>query len=207
MLLPPLPSDYLERLHTLEAAYLSQTDPLKQSGFGGDFTSWQKKRGIVLDTINQDGTFLDVGCANGYLLECLMRWANERGITLIPYGVDVGPRLIRLAQHRLPHWADHFFVGNIWDWEPPRRFHFVSTSLCVPEAYKPLLFQKLITQVVEPGGRLILRCYYKTAVTGSQLDYFDTYFDHRRFLCEQGLRPVGSVTSDPPGAEYVWIDC
>jgi hypothetical protein len=116
---------------------------------------------------------------------------------------SIRERLVQLARQRLPHWADQFFVGNIWDWEPPRRFHYVSTSLCVPEPYKQMLFDKLVTRVVEPGGRLILRCYYKQAEDGSR----QGYFDNQAFLMALGIPPAGSIISDPPGAEYVWIDC
>jgi SAM-dependent methyltransferase len=201
--LPCLPEAYYERLRELEASYLSHSDPLQQSGYGGGSINWRKKRGVVLEAVDGNGTFLDVGCANGYLLECLVPWAQARGVRLSPYGLDIGERLIYLAQQRLPHWADRFFVGNIWDWEPPRQFHYVSTSLCVPEAYKKILFDKLVTRIVEPGGRLILRCYYKQTEDGSRREYFD----NQAFLMALGMRPAGSVVSDPPGAEYVWIDC
>jgi hypothetical protein len=104
MTLLRLPNDYYQRLKALEDDYLSHDDPLRQSGFGGGSINWRNKRGIVLEAITGDGTFLDVGCANGYLLECLASWADEGGM-----------------------WADQFFVGDIWDWSPPRQFHYVST--------------------------------------------------------------------------------
>jgi SAM-dependent methyltransferase len=205
--LPCLPNDYYERVKALEDAYMSHTDPLRQSGFGGGPVNWRNKRGIVLEAIDTDGTFLDVGCANGYLLECLVSWADERGIRLVPYGLDVGERLIHLARQRSPQWAEQFFVGDIWDWNPPRRFDYVCTSLCVPPLYKAMLFDRLVTQIVEPDGRLILRCYYKSTVDGLRRDYFDEYFDNKAFLKAHGITPVGSIMSDSPGAEYVWIDC
>src|SRR5262245_28790399 len=201
--LPSLPEEYYRQLKELETSYMSHSDPLRQSGYGGGPINWRKKRGVVLEAVDGDGTFLDVGCANGYLLECLVPWAQARGVRLNPYGLDIGERLVQLARQRLPHWADQFFVGNIWDWESPKRFHYVSTSLCVPEPHKQMLFDKLVTCVVEPGGRLILRCYYKQAEDGSR----QGYFDNRAFLTALGIRSAGNVISDPPGAEYVWIDC
>ncbi|HEY3231680.1 MAG TPA: hypothetical protein VGJ87_20800, partial [Roseiflexaceae bacterium] len=110
-----LSNEYYEQLRALEDSYLSHDDPLRQSGYSGGPINWRKKRGVVLEAVDGDGTFLDVGCANGYLLECLVPWAQERGVQLIPYGLDIGARLIHLAQQRLPQWADHFFTGNIWD--------------------------------------------------------------------------------------------
>lgn len=110
---------------------------------------------------------------------------------------------MHLAKQRLPLWADQFFVGNIWDWDPTKQFDYVSTSLCVPEAYRKTLFDKLVARVVAPGGRLILRCYYHQSEDGSRLEYFD----NKAFLRAFGVTIVGSVVSDPPGTEYVWIDC
>ena len=107
--LPGLSAEYYERLRKLEDSYLSYRDPLRQSGYGGGPINWRKKRGVVLEAVESDGTFLDVGCANGYLLECLVAWAHERGVRLIPYGLDIGERLVHLAQQRLPQWASHFF--------------------------------------------------------------------------------------------------
>lgn len=194
--------DY-QRLRELEDSYLSYSDPLRQSGYGGGPINWRKKRGIMLEAVDHDGSFLDVGCANGHLLECLVLWAQERGVRLTPYGLDIGARLISLAQYRLPHWANQFFVGNIWDWDPPMRFDYVSTSLCVPERYQKTLFDRLVARVVAPGGRLILRCYFNQAEDGSRPEYVD----NQAFLRALGVTIVSSVVSDPPGAEYVWIDC
>lgn len=204
---PQLPESYMQRLCDLEDSYLRHSDPLRQSGFSGGPINWRAKRGGVLDAVERDGTFLDVGCANGYLLECLVAWAAEQGKRLIPYGVDAGPRLVQLAQERLPTWAGNMFVGNIWDWVPPTRFTYVSTSLCVPDPYKWHLFERLVTQVVAPGGRLILRCYYRSQASESPHGYYDSYFDNLAFLQAHGIAALGRVTSDPPGAEYVWLDC
>ena len=40
--------------------------------------------------------------ANGYLLECLMQWGSEIGVTLTPFGVDCSEGLIALARERMP---------------------------------------------------------------------------------------------------------
>src|SRR5262249_13175462 len=102
----------------------------------------------------------DVGCANGFLVECLVAWDRERGISLTPYGVDQGSRLIARARKRLPHYADHFFVGNGWDWEPPQPFRYVYTLYdVVPLDYLAVYIQRLLDRVVAPGGRLIVGAY------------------------------------------------
>jgi hypothetical protein len=58
-----------------DAAYVAVDDPRAQSGFGGDESRWEAGRRPIVKAIDRDGTFLDVGCANGYLMECVVRWA------------------------------------------------------------------------------------------------------------------------------------
>jgi hypothetical protein len=72
----------------------------------------------IVTTLDRDGSFLDVGGANGYLLEAVVRWATH-GIE--PYGLDFAPMLGELARRRLPEWADRIFLGDALSWEPPRR--------------------------------------------------------------------------------------
>lgn len=152
----PLPDDFLENLQRLELAYLAETEPTRQSGFLGGESRWRPERELILDAVDEDGDFLDVGCANGYLVECLVKWSAEKGIRLIPFGVDQGPGLVKLAKKRLPKYASHFWTANAWDWTPARRFRYVYTMTdLVPE---PLLKDYLLrvnNLFVEAGGKLI----------------------------------------------------
>lgn len=80
-----LPQTWVDELDECERAYLSREGPLKQSGWNGTYESWKEKRGPILQAVDSDGDFIDIGCANGYLLECLAEWGKgEKGITLIP---------------------------------------------------------------------------------------------------------------------------
>ena len=156
----PLPEDFIQMLRDLEKSYLAETDPVRQSGFGGGHERWRKERSVILDAVAQDGDFLDVGCANGYLLECLVEWAGEKSISLTPYGVDFGPGLIELAKKRLPQYASNFWVANAWEWTPPRRFRYVYTLYdCVPEHFLAEYIQRLLEQYVEADGILIVGAY------------------------------------------------
>src|SRR5436190_17366021 len=92
-----------------EDAYLSSDDPRAQSGFRGDEARWESVRRPIVQAIDGAGTFLDVGCANGYLLESLVRWSPH---PIEPYGLDFAAKLVELARQRLPSWADRFFVGD-----------------------------------------------------------------------------------------------
>jgi len=156
----PLPDAFLRELEDLEKTYLRNSDPIEQSGFYGGRERWRAEREPILDAVASNGEMLDTGCANGYLLECLVLWGRESGLTLTPYGLDQGRRLIELARRRQPHLAEHFLVGNAWDWIPPRRFRFVYTLLDqVPPEYLTPYLQRLLAEVVAPGGRLIAGDY------------------------------------------------
>jgi SAM-dependent methyltransferase len=82
-----------------------------------------------------------------------------------PYGLDFAPALAELARRRLPQWADRIFVGaDALTWEPPTRFDFVRTELVyVPAERRPRLVERLLADVVAPGGRLILSGYGQPA--------------------------------------------
>jgi len=138
-------------------AYLSGNNPRTQSGFNGDEDQWIEARGLIADAIDRSGTFLDLGCANGYLMECLERWTAQKGYRLEPYGLDISPELIGLARQRLPQWASRLFIGNAIDWEPTTRFDFVRTSLeYVPLSRQSDLVRRLLERAVAPTGKLIV---------------------------------------------------
>jgi SAM-dependent methyltransferase len=151
-----------------EAAYLGAGNPRAQSGFGGCEARWEAARRPIADAIDRDGTFLDVGCASGYLLECMVGWAAPHRIE--PHGLDLVPALAELARSRLPDLTDRIFVGNALNWEPPRRFDFVRTELVyVPEARRRVFTERLLREVVAPHGRLIL-CGYGSPRSGVPTD-------------------------------------
>jgi trans-aconitate methyltransferase len=140
-----------------EAAYLAGDNPRAQSGFGGDDARWEIARSPIAGAIDRDGTFLDIGCASGYLMECLVRWTPFH---IEPYGLDLAPAVADLARRRLPQWADRIFVGNALTWQPPMRFDFVRTELAyVPEERHRAFLDRLLAELVAPKGRLIL-CGY-----------------------------------------------
>jgi SAM-dependent methyltransferase len=152
----------------LEEKYLRAEDPRGQSGFRGDEARWARARRVIAEAIDRDGTFLDVGCANGLLMDSIRTWAAERGHRIEPFGLDVSEPLISLAQSRMSQWADRFFVGDARTWRPPPgvRFDFVRTELGYahrPE--RPALIAHLRADVVAPNGRLIV-CAYGAASAG-----------------------------------------
>jgi len=142
----------------ITAAYLAADNPRGQSGHGGDEARYRYTQAMILEALNGDGTFLDAGCANGYLLEKLAEWGRERGFTLECHGLDISPRLIALAGQRLPQWKERFVVGNALYWEPSRRYRYVCVRELdyVPRDRRREFFLHLLLGYVEPGGRLIL---------------------------------------------------
>ncbi|HUY75365.1 MAG TPA: class I SAM-dependent methyltransferase [Ktedonobacterales bacterium] len=148
----------------LETAYLAGTEPWQQSGFGlhsqRDAAQWAALRRPIADAVTRSGSFLDIGCANGYLLECVMGWLAERGLTITPYGLDFADGLIALARQRQPHYADQLFVGNAWDWSPPRRFDYARVSLeYVPDDLRAAFIARLLRDYLVSDGRLLVAEY------------------------------------------------
>jgi SAM-dependent methyltransferase len=199
-----LPPEYLRRIQSLEAAYLRSMDPIVQSGFSGGRERWRREREPILDAIGGDGDILDVGCANGYLLHCLVRWGLERGFRLVPHGVDMGPRLIEQARLWHPEFAENFYVANAWDWRPPRRFRYVYTLHdCVPEDMLEPYVRRLLDRAVEPGGRLIVGAYGSASEGTPPRPVGDVL---RSYGFAVAGESAGGEPGRPPVTRFAWID-
>jgi SAM-dependent methyltransferase len=159
----------------LEAGYLTNVEPWKQSGMSGPEERWICLRKAVAECIDKSGSFLDIGCANGYLLECCQKWNYSRDIIIEPYGIDISPKLIELAKNRLPQHADNFIVANAFYWIPSKQFDFVRTELVyVPAEYEKQYIEFLLDHYINPGGKLLIANYLedhphpeKTIISGS----------------------------------------
>ena len=172
-----------------ENAYLSGGNPRAQSGFGGDEERWGLARRPIADAIHHGGTFLDVGCASGYLMESVVSWARCR---IEPYGVDFAPGLVELARRRLPHWADRIFLGDALSWEPPRKFDVVRIELVyVPDERQGELVARLLDSAVAPRGRLIV-CGYGSPRSGV------VAHPVRRIVRELGYEPEHEHSEEAP---------
>ncbi len=86
--------EYYERIRALlEDAYVSadeRGDVFGGSGSSGDdMTSWEAKRRVIARAFDRPGSWLDVGCANGLLMETLAAWVAASGHRIEPYGLEL----------------------------------------------------------------------------------------------------------------------
>lgn len=154
---------YKHTLALLEGPYLeadARGDVAGGSGSGGGLERWERKRRLLVRAFDHDGSWLDVGCANGLLMETLTTWASEKSLRVEPYGLELSPRIAEAARLRLPHWADRIWTGNVMTWEPQLRFDYVTVIAdSVPETARRNLVERLITRFLSPTGRLIFSIY------------------------------------------------
>ena len=144
----------------LETAYIRSREPWKQSGYLGSEEQWIAARKPVADCIEKSGSFLDIGCANGYLLEFAVKWTSERNLKIIPYGIDISEKLIGLVKERLPEYAHNLYIANGWNWENPRKFDYVRTELVyVPENLQKRYLERIINTYMKEGGKLLVAEY------------------------------------------------
>jgi hypothetical protein len=146
--------------HELEGAYLQHNEPWKQSGFAGPEERWVACRKPIADCIDKSGFFLDIGCANGYLLECILKWTAARNINVTPYGLDLSAKLVHLAKQRLPEYLQNIYTGNGWLWQNPVRFDYVRTEMVyVPEQLRRQYIERIIDTYLQSKGKLLLTEY------------------------------------------------
>jgi SAM-dependent methyltransferase len=130
--------------------YLAADTPWGGSGKQGTYEDWEYSRSLIAHAIDRDGSFLDVGCANGYLLESLPDWTPQR---LDLYGLDVAPELVDLARRRLPGLASHIEAGNALNWQPGRCFDFARANLDAVPSHRR---RQLVGHLLAFSDRLII---------------------------------------------------
>lgn len=187
-------------MESLQGVYLSSDDPIAQSGFFGGRERWVAERSPIVEAIERDGDFLDVGCANGLLLEDVVAWAASAGHVIMPHGIDLGPVLIELARKRLPAFAANLVVADAWSWEPKRTWdHVFSLADLGPDDLACEWLARLAGWVA-PGGRLIIGSY------GSRSRGVEP-IEVAGLLERCGYHPTGeTLAGDPPISRFAWTD-
>ena len=153
--------------------YLAHDNPRGQSGHGGDAFHYMYSHLPIIHAVTKNGTFCDIGCANGHLLEMVHKWVSGIGFDLQMFGVDISEGLIELAQRRLPHWRNNFYVGNSHYWKPEKKFDYIHTrgelvQLEVPSVTPKrkrtfdsrMIFEHFMKNYLVDGGRFIIGPYW-----------------------------------------------
>jgi SAM-dependent methyltransferase len=169
--------------------YLASDDPWRQSGCGSTPERWRLAREVILSAVERSGTFLDIGCANGLLLECLVAWAGERGIVIEPHGIDLVPELVELARKRLPAALPNLATANAFTWKPMRRYDYVHLLLEVapPSRHREFL-RCILDTAIARGGRLIVSNYGSRSKNEAPIDVAG-------YLSSLGFAVVGSAAA------------
>jgi len=193
-------SKFRRQARELEAAYLETDDPQRQSGFSGGRERWVSERSPLVEAIDRDGDFLDVGCANGLLAADVVVWASQRGVAITPHGIDLGASLIELARHRHPGHETNFQVADAWSWAPGPRWRYVYSLLDLsPEELWCDWIERLLSWV-EPGGRLILGSYGGRTPPTAPVDV-------ARVIQDCGSTVAGSgAGGEPLLTRFAWTD-
>jgi SAM-dependent methyltransferase len=171
------------------------SNPYQQSGRSSGAHRWEDTRRIFVEAIDRSGDFLDVGCANGLLLETLIAWAAEKGHAVRPYGIDFIPELIELARQRFPDQPGVFEVANAYYWKPQRQYDFVRTNLEYVPQGDWASFVRHQYAAVAPGGRFIL-AHYRNA-------------DEQKVIVADVIAEAGYVVHgqvEAPGVSVAWTD-
>jgi SAM-dependent methyltransferase len=147
-------------IQDVEGTYLRATDAYGQSGFHGDARRWEALRRPVVAAVDRAGSFLDIGCANGLLLESALGWAREAGYRMTPFGLDRSAALVDLARERLGGCRGAIYLGDALSFEPPQRFDYVRTELVyVSRDARRAFVERIFTRFLTRGGRLIVASY------------------------------------------------
>lgn len=138
--------------------YLAATSLYAQAGHGGDAMSWEASRGFVADALSRSGTFLDVGCASGVMMESVVQWGAVKNLIIEPYGLDIVAVFVERTRLRLPQWADRIYEGNVRTWTPPDgRFDYVLIRpVYAPAQCRIEMVRHVLDSIVKPDGRLIV---------------------------------------------------
>jgi len=134
--------------------------------------AWTRSRRFIADALRQDGTFLDYGCANGFLLRCLQEWSTFK---LDPYGIELDPGRLAQARAMFPGLRGHFVrpdqLGVAADF--PKSFGHVYWAVGDNVDFGRPEYQRWLAKVLaltDPAGRFVIGLYDTPDANRVQLD-------------------------------------
>ncbi|MEX0668503.1 MAG: methyltransferase domain-containing protein [Candidatus Saccharimonadales bacterium] len=137
---------------------------LVNCSFSGSFKAWEQRKAFIANSIHKDGTFLDIGCGNGFLLCCLQEWSEFQ---ITPYGIDINEKFIEEAKELFPSRKDNFAALDAKDIKDisaylPKQYDFIFFSSnwinIKPDYHNKKQLENLLNYL-EPGGRFIVGFY------------------------------------------------
>jgi len=151
------------KLHAGKEHFLDFDQYIQGSYCDSNFEGWTARRKFICEAIDHEGTILDIGCANGFLLYCLRKWCSHK---LVPYGIDSEPidsvEDLFPIQYQHEHFQqvalEEFLVTEVTSF--PKKFDFIYWNVwdnCSLEQEKHWIIKLL--RYVKPSGRLILGFY------------------------------------------------
>lgn len=148
---------------------------IRDSKSTASLKQWTEMRKFIVDIIHRDGTILDIGCANGFLLACFQYWSS---FNLIPYGIECDSSIYK-AEVLFPFYyqENHFVHIDFFDFiqDPshgcpyfPLKFDFIYWNVWSSgfDIEKNLSEINVIINLLNLNGRLILGFYgpYKNSM-------------------------------------------
>jgi hypothetical protein len=127
------------------------------------FVLWERARRPMCSLIPGPGPFLDIGCANGFLLRCLLEWSPFH---IVPFGIDVDPTLVKSARELLAT-SENVQIQDMGIGDPPlwfgRRFRTiywnVGENLTFNHEQEVGIVVRLQRGLMKSGASLILGFY------------------------------------------------
>ena len=99
----------------VRASRLAEPARVRPGGRGGA-QRWEQARRRIADAVPRGGDVMDVGCGDGLLLEIVVAACADRGLVVVPHGIDFVAELVELARRRHEAHARNFEVANAWTW-------------------------------------------------------------------------------------------
>jgi hypothetical protein len=166
------------------------------------YEEWRMGRQFIADIIHKDGTILDIGSANGFLLRCLQEWSDKK---LEPYGIEPDENLLTKSRKLFPGEEDHFVALKIHELNKlaaqgmPESYDVVFWNVWDNWDFKSeeqLKALDMVQDIVASGGRLILGFYDENSVAQKRISK----------LRQQGLSISGTSENKQGHGIVAWVN-